>query len=53
MRPQERHVELAAVERDQEWELGDVGGELTEIDSFDEQRQLAAAEAPMSVTSLW
>ena len=44
MRPQERHVELAAVESDQQRELRDVGGELVEVDALDEQGQLAAAQ---------
>ena len=44
MRAEKRHVELAAVERHQERELGDVGGKLVEVDALDEQGQPAAAE---------
>lgn len=35
-RPQERYIEQAPVERDQERELSDVGGELVKVDSLDE-----------------
>ena len=52
MCPQEGHVELAAVEGDQERELSDVGRELVEVDALDEQGQPAAAQAPITVTSL-
>ena len=44
MRAEKRHVELAAVERDQKRKLGDVGGKLVEVDALDEQRKLAAAQ---------
>ena len=44
MCPQERHVELAAVERHQQRKLGDIGGELFEVDAVDEQGQFAAAQ---------
>ena len=50
MHPQERHVELAAVEGDQQRKLRDVGRELVKVDALDEQGQLAAAYAPMVVT---
>ena len=45
MYAEEGHVEHAAVERDQERELGDVGGKLVEVHSVDEQRQPPAGEA--------
>ena len=52
MRPQERHVELAAVESDNQGELPDVGGELVEVDSFDKQGYLAAAQrAKLQISS--